>query len=150
MNSSLRLFLLPLLLLTACQTATSDGDVGANPYRLAGTNWLLIQQGPAGNADNLAEVPPYVYTMALDKNGRVSFKFDCNLGTGQWSSSPAGAEGKISFGTIAATTKICPSESIGEQLSGDMQGSIAYSIYDGRLTMRTPSSGRLYVWDIVD
>ena len=150
MNSIKQLRIAPLLFLAGCQTMTTDGDVGANPYRLAGTNWLLIQQGPAGNADNLAEVPPYAYTMELDNKGRARFKFDCNLGTGQWSSSPAGAEGKISFGTIAVTAKICPSGSIGEQLSGDMQGAIAYSIYDGRLTMRTQNSGRLYVWDIVD
>ncbi|WP_296679406.1 META domain-containing protein [Novosphingobium sp.] len=145
-----RLFLSPLLILAGCQTTRNDGTTDANPYQLAGTTWLLIQQGPASEAGRLADVPPYAYTMALSKDGSARFKFDCNLGTGRWKSSPAGPDGKLSFGTIAVSTKLCPAGSIGEQLSGAMHGQIAFSIYDGRLTIQTHDPDRLYVWDSVD
>ncbi len=150
MSRNKRLFLVLLLILGGCQTTRNDGAADANPYQLAGTTWLLIQQGPASDADRLTEVPPYAYTMSLGKDGRASFKFDCNLGTGRWKSSPAGPDGKLSFGPIAVSAKLCPAGSIGEQLSGAMHGTIAFSIYDGRLTMQTHDPDRLYVWDIVD
>ncbi len=150
MNYNHRLLLATLLILAGCQ-ATKDGAAAdSNPYQLAGTTWLLIQQGPASEVDSLAEVVPYAYTMSFDKDGSASFKFDCNLGNGRWKGSARGPDGSLTFGPITVSTKICPAGSISEQLSGDIHGSISYSIDDGRLTMRTHDPDRLYVWDGVD
>lgn len=144
------LFLAPLVVLAGCQTSRVTKADEANPYALAGTSWLLIQEGSASDADNLTDVAPNAFAMTLDKEGTVSFKFDCNLGTGRWKSSPAAAEGTLQFESTAVSTKTCPAGSLGEQVSASMRGSIPFSIYDGRLTLRTKNPSRIYVWDIVD
>lgn len=150
MNHPKLTMLAPLIVLTACQTPMIARDQGSDPYQLAGTAWLLIEQGPASASGNLTEVRPYAYTMTLAKDGKASFKLDCNNGAGSWKNTARGAEGNLAFGPLAVTSALCPSGSIAEQLARKMDGSVDYSIYDGRLTMRTHDPDWLYVWDSID
>jgi len=134
-----------LAMLSGCQAYHAPN--GSNP--LAGTQWVLIEykapQSPAA-----IEVPLNRYTLTLDKHGTVSAKLDCNNGTASWTAAGRPSEGSISFGPVAATRALCPADSLGEQLAGDLPRLKVWSLYDGRLTLKTDPAGPEYVWDTID
>lgn len=129
-------------LVGACATAVPE----RSPSGLKNTEWVLIGFQGAGT-DELHEVQLYKYTMQLGSAGQARFKLDCNVGSSSWEArarDPSG--GTLTFGPIAATTKLCE----GLPVAIKIENFGAYSTYDGRLSISEKGSGRIWVWDSVD
>src|SRR6185295_2779132 len=56
------------------------------------------------------------YTLAIDAEGKVAVRFDCNRGTGTWATA---SKGEIHFGPLAITQAACPQGSLHNRLVKD-------------------------------
>lgn len=92
---------------------------------LTGDRWQLVQmEGRAFAAENDA----YTLTFAEDK--KVTGKGDCNRLTGTFEND--GANGKLTFGPMAATRMMCPDQASENQFLRLLGTIDSYSI-DGRI-----------------
>jgi heat shock protein HslJ len=129
----------------------SGGKPGApQASTLAGTNWRLVEvqsmddaQGPTRPADR------NLYTMSLAADGSASFRFDCNRGTGSWSSAPSADpnSGSLTFSPLATTKALCPPPSLGERVERDMSFVRSYMLRGGKLNLSLMADGGIYVWE---
>lgn len=118
---------------------------------LNSTEWVLIGWGDSALSENFDEVPMYKYTVTLAASGQAHFKFDCDQGASTWDAQTVRqGEGYLSFGQISETGKACGNETEIERIRFDLQAMSRYTLYDGRLTISSPDSARIFVWDAVD
>jgi heat shock protein HslJ len=118
----------------------------ANP--LAGTDWQLHAIQSMDDAQGTTTIAdPSRLTVHFGADGRASFQFDCNRGTGEWKLEAAGAEsGRLSFGPIAATRALCPPPHVDERIARDMGHVRSYLLKDGKLFMSLMADGGIYEW----
>jgi heat shock protein HslJ len=136
------------LALAGCATTNENGAVRP---QLAQTDWVLIGYQQPGDGTNLTEVRLYDYTMHLDGDGTAQFKLACNRGTSRWRATRMeNGNGRISIDGVTATTALCADGGIGERLAAELQRASAYSIYDGRLTLKATADSLGYIWDSID
>ena len=133
--------------LAACQTYRP----ATMPVSLRGTQWVLIEYKAEPGDTRATEVRPNRYTLSLAQDGSARAKLDCNNGRTGWTASePTKGSGTITFDRVAATRARCPDDMLGERLAADLPRMTAWSVYDGRLTLKPASGGPEYVWDRVD
>ena len=121
-------------------TAVSQEPAGSTQHPLAGTSWQLIRfQG----GDGLVLTPDdrSKYTMALDANGSVAARIDCNRGRGTWMSK---GPGNIEFGPLALTRALCPPESLHDRIVRQWNSVRSYLIKDGHLFLGLIADGGVY------
>ena len=84
---------------------------------------------------------PELYTLQLDRSGRVAVRADCNRGSGPYTVS---AGRRITFGAMALTRAACPPDSLSDRFVRDVGRVSSYFVRDGGLFLEMPvDSGTL-------
>ena len=84
---------------------------------------------------------PELYTLQLDRSGRVGVRADCNRGSGPYTVS---AGRRITFGAMALTRAACPPDSLSDRFVRDVGRVSSYFVRDGALFLEMPvDSGTL-------
>lgn len=138
----------PLALLLAA-TACATPPAVENKSPLAGTNWELLAIQSMDDAQGTTRVAsPERFTMHFAADGGVSFRLDCNRGTGTWQAkSAAGSDsGSLTFGPIATTRAMCPPPHLDERIVRDLAYVRGYVLADGKLFMTLMADGGIYEW----
>jgi para-nitrobenzyl esterase len=115
-----------------------------SPGNLAGTSWQLVQfQGSDGTTRKPDDKTKY--TVAFETGNRVSVRFDCNRGTGTWSSE---APGQLRFGNMAITQAACLSlGSLHDRIARDFMNLRTYVLKDGHLFLSLMANGGAYEFE---
>ncbi|MCB2047715.1 MAG: META domain-containing protein [Novosphingobium sp.] len=124
--------------------------IPAGPVALSDVTWRLVEFQSMDDAQGTSHpANPANYTMKLGTDGSASFKFDCNRGSGTYSSTKAadGLSGTISFSPIATTLMACPPPSMGEKLAADTKYMTGWMLKDGKLNVSLMADGGIYVWE---
>jgi heat shock protein HslJ len=119
------------------------------PAPLTGTQWRLIEFQPMDDAKG-TERPSEgsLYTMWLHGDGTVTMQLNCNRATGSWSAAPSGeaASGRFEFGSLAATSALCPPPSMDESIAANSKFVRSYLLKNDRLYLNLMADGGAYVW----
>ena len=84
---------------------------------------------------------PELYTLQLDRSGRVAVRADFNRGSGPYTVS---AGRRITFGAMALTRAACPPDSLSDRFVRDVGRVSSYFVRDGGLFLEMPvDSGTL-------
>jgi para-nitrobenzyl esterase len=125
-----------LILAGACAPAPSGQPAAA----LHGTAWHLVKfQG--GDGTLLLPDDKAKYTIAFGAEGRLTVRFDCNRGSGGWSSP---GPGQLQFGPMAMTRAMCPPGSLHDQLVKQWPYVRSYVMKDGHLFLSLMADGGVY------
>ncbi len=103
---------------------------------LGGTTWRLqtIQTEDGGVT---AIDTPERYTLTLGEDGQASFQLDCNRGTASYA-----LEGSsLSFGPLASTRAMCPSDSLYDRYLGALEQVVSYRLENDSLYLATLADG---------
>ncbi len=124
--------------LVACAAAVlaqaPSSDAAAD---LAGPVWQLVRfQAKDGNART--PDTPSKYTLAFQKDGRVSARLDCNRGMGSWKST---GRNHIEFRPLAMTQAMCPADSMSDRLAQDLSSVHSYAMKNGHLFLQLADGG---------
>lgn len=160
--------LLAVAMVTACGSGREDaGDAvpgsesspmqGATAapqeFSLAGTTWRLVEIQSMDDAQGTTRpADPSAFTMALNADGTVNMKLDCNRANGTWSHQPGsdGVSGTFSFGLLATTRALCRPPHLDEQISAQAQYVAGYLLRDGRLNLSLMADGGIWVWEPIE
>jgi len=125
--------------LAACATAPESAAPGAasSSASLEGTSWRLIQI-QYGDGTVRSAVDRSRYTIGFGANGVLNVRFDCNRGSGRWSSA---SPGSLEFGDLALTRAMCPTGSLYDDLVRQWPYVRSYLIRDGRLHLSLMADG---------
>jgi para-nitrobenzyl esterase len=116
---------------------------GATPDPLAGTSWQLVRfQG--GDDSVLTPDDRTKYTIALDADGSVAVRVDCNRGRGTWTSS---GPNQLQFGPLALTRALCPPGSLHDQIVRQWGNIRSYVLKGGRLFLSLMADGGIYEFE---
>lgn len=127
--------LLILLLLPGCSLLAPRDE-------LVGTSWQLVRfQG--GDDTVLRPQDKTRYTVAFATDG-VSVRFDCNRGSGSWTSA---GEGRLEFGPLALTKVMCPPGSLHDHFVRQWPYVRSYLIRDGHLYLSLMADGGIYEFE---
>jgi para-nitrobenzyl esterase len=133
------LLLTAAIVLAACAQFESGRDAAA----LDGTAWRLVKfQG--GDGAVLVPDDKAKYTVAFGKEGRLSVRFDCNRGSGQWSSP---GPKQLGFGPMAMTRAMCPPGSLHDQLVKQWPYVRSYVMKNGHLFLSLMADGGIYEFE---
>jgi heat shock protein HslJ len=139
------------LVLAACTVDQSGRmTVGATPnLALAGTSWRLVEfQSPDNRVGTVKPDNPSAYTMALEPDGHVALRLNCNRGIGSWTATATGPDaGSFSFSRLAVTKAFCFAPSLDMKIARDAENVRAYVLRDGRLHLNLMADGGTYVWE---
>ncbi len=131
---------LPMLCLCS---AHAQGTPASAPSDLAGTSWQLVKfQG--GDDTTLTPDDRAKYTIAFGTDGRVSVRFDCNRGSGAWSSA---GPNQLQFGPLALTRAMCPTGSLHDRIARHWSWFRSYTMKDGRLFLSLMADGGIYEFE---
>ena len=84
---------------------------------------------------------PELYTLQLDRSGRVAVRADCNRGSGPYTVSTGR---RITLGAMALTRAACPPDSLSDRFVRDVGRVSSYFVRDGALFLEMPvDSGTL-------
>ena len=139
-----------ILLVAGCASSDVGTAVPARSDGLKGTSWKLVEFQSMDDAQGTTRpTNPENYTLSLGADGRASFKFDCNRGSGTWTSEPSsdGAGGGFTFGPVATTKMLCPPPSMGELVERQVGYIRSYMLKDGRLHFSLMADGGILVWE---
>lgn len=128
------------ILLTAVLAACASA-----PARLTldGTAWRLVKfQG--GDDTVLAPDDRAKYTIAFGADGRVAVRFDCNRGSGGWSSP---GPGQLQFGPMAMTRAMCPPGSLHDRMVKHWPYLRSYILKEGHLYLSLMADGGIYEFE---
>ena len=115
----------------------------AEPQRLVGTSWQLVQfQGGDGTVRTPDDKSKYTLSFADDEVFNV--RFDCNRGRGGWKSP---GPKQLEFGAMAMTRAQCPPESMHDQLVKHWPYVRSYLIKGGRLYLSLMADGGVYEFE---
>lgn len=132
--------------LTSCTTSPS---LESSAAALAGTQWELVAIQSMNDTQGTTRIDsPEHFTVSFGADGRASFRFDCNRGTGSWKSAPSGdgTTGKLLFGPMATTRAMCPPPHLDERVVRDLAYVRSYMRKDGKLYMSLMADGGIYEW----
>jgi len=142
-----------LFLLSAALAACSaSAPTVASAPTLADTEWQLVAIQSMDDAQGTTRIAdPEKFTARFGADGRVSFRLDCNRGTGSWKLEPAadGKSGSIEFGPIASTRALCPPPHLDEKIARDLGYVRGYLLKDGKLYLSLMADGGIYEWRLV-
>lgn len=115
---------------------------------LVGTSWELMSIQSMDNATGTTHISePAYYALTFGRDGRASFRLNCNRATGDWSAQPGrGDSGQLAFGPLAATKALCPPPSEDERVARDMAYVRSYLLREGQLHMSLYADGGIYTW----
>ena len=128
------------ILLTAVLAACASAP--ARPP-LDGTAWRLVKfQG----GDDTVLVPDdgSKYTVAFGADGRVAVRFDCNRGSGGWSSP---GPGQLQFWPMAMTRAMCAPGSLHDRMVKHWFYVRSYVIREGHLYLSLMADGGIYEFE---
>ena len=135
-----------IALLSGC--AAQSSTPAPTQASLTGSAWRLVSFNSPGAAPELRPERPDQYELRFGADGRVTARFDCNRGNGEWRSEPASPNsGSLQFGSIATTRMMCPPARLNERLPRDIEAVRSYRIVDGRLHMSLVADGGIYIWE---
>ena len=125
------------ILLTAVLAACASAP--AHPS-LDGTAWRLVRfQG--GDGTVLVPDDRSKYTIAFGADGRVAVRFDCNRGSGGWTSP---GPSRLEFGPMALTRAMCPPGSLHDRMVKHWPYVRSYVVKDGHLFLSLMADGGIY------
>jgi uncharacterized lipoprotein YbaY len=110
--------------------AVSGAEASEPQTALANTSWRLVSYGPLDAP--VAAVAESPATVTFDSEGNVNGSAGCNLFGGSYQA----AAGRITFGQVVSTLRICEGEALAAQeraLLGALTGAARYAIEAGRL-----------------
>lgn len=117
---------------------------------LAGTRWRLVEIESMDDAIG-TERPddPTLYTMALNRDGTVHMRLNCNRANGTWRIEPGAdpSSGRFELGPLAVTRALCPPPSMDEQITRQAQWVRSYLLRDGRLHLSLMADGGIQTWE---
>jgi para-nitrobenzyl esterase len=116
---------------------------GARPDPLAGTSWQLVRF-QSGDDSVLTPDDRTKYTIALDADGSVAVRVDCNRGRGTWTSS---GPNQLQFGPLALTRALCPPGSLHDQIVRQWGNVRSYVLKGGRLFLSLMADGGIYEFE---
>lgn len=134
----------------ACQHTATESPVGSLAFAgLAGTSWRLVEFQSMDDAQGTTRPDdPNKYTIAFNKDGSLSARFDCNRGVSPWRNNIANATGgTLSIGPLGVTKAYCPEPSMGEFLERQLGYVRSFTISDGHLNMALMADGGIIVWE---
>jgi para-nitrobenzyl esterase len=125
---------------------SNPGTPGSTPdLPLTGTSWQLVRfQG--GDDSVLTPDDRNKYTIALDADGSVAVRVDCNRGRGTWTSS---GPNQVQFGPLALTRAQCPPGSLHDQIVRQWGNIRSYVVKGGRLFLSLMADGGIYEFEPV-
>jgi heat shock protein HslJ len=135
----------------AAQPAAAENP--ATPAALADTSWQLVEfQSMDDSQGTISIDEPSRYAMELKADGTVSLKLNCNRATGTWSAQAdsSDASGTFRFGPLAATTAVCPPESLDELFTAQSQYVRGYLLRDGNLYLSLMADGGIFAWEPIE
>jgi para-nitrobenzyl esterase len=111
---------------------------------LAGTSWQLVQfQSSEGTSRKPDDKTKYTVTFGTDN--RVSVRFDCNRGSGTWSSP---GPNQLRFGSMAMTQAACLTlGSLHDRIARDWANVRSYVLKDGHLFLSLIADGGTYEFE---
>lgn len=128
-------------LTAAAQPPTTGGTASG----LTGTSWQLVRF-EGGDGSVLTPDERAKYTVALEANGRVAARIDCNRGSGTWKS---GGTSQLQFGPLALTRAQCPPGSLHDQIVRQWANIRSYVLRDGHLFLSLMADGGIYEFEPV-
>ena len=129
----------------AVALAGGSGTAAQSPRTpgLEGTSWQLVKF-EGGDGKIVTPNDKTHYTVEFRGEGRVAARFDCNRGSGTWTSD---GKAKLEFGPMAITRAMCPPGSMHDHLV-KRRGSIrSYVIEDGHLFLSLMADGGIYEFE---
>ena len=141
--------------LAACAYPSDKGpqtQAESDSGGLAGTKWELVEVSGAPEIHAAAKsVEPGLYTMALNRDGTVSFRLDCNRGFGKWQSTAGDAAniGTIRLSDIGVTKALCPPGSISDRVTADLSRFTSFEWTEDRLVLSAQDGAILYQWSSI-
>lgn len=134
-------------LLSACASSPAD-TAGAQQAVLAGSAWNLVSF--TSSSDAVGVIKPQAaeqFQVAFGTDGRASFQFDCNRGSGSFETADtAGVSGSLRFGAVATTRAMCPQQAMSARLPGDIEYVRGYRIVGDKLFLSLMADGGVYEW----
>lgn len=120
-------------------TSTSPAPAGGSQPAgdLQGTSWRLVQI-QFGDGTVRSAIDRSRYTIGFGANGVLNVRFDCNRGSGRWSSL---GPGNLEFGDLALTRAMCPVGSLYDDLVRQWPHVRTYLIRNGRLHLSLMADG---------
>jgi len=117
----------------------AEASAAPLPAEVLGATWAWVSFiTPVEQIDVDA---PDRYTIALDAEGLVALRADCNRGSGAYS---VEADRRIAFGPIALTRAMCPPGSLSDRFTREVGRATSYFLSDGDLFLELPmDSGTL-------
>jgi heat shock protein HslJ len=119
------------------------------PLRLEGTSWQLTAIQSMDDAQGTTPVPePGTFTVKFGEDGRASFQFDCNSGSGSFEARPSGdgTSGSLTFGPVATTLMACEAPSLDQHVGAALPNVRGYVLKDGQLHMSLFADGGILSW----
>jgi heat shock protein HslJ len=103
-------------------------------------SWQMVKFQDS-NGTVMAPDDPTKYTLAIDAQGHVAVRFDCNRGSGTWDTA---SKGEIHFGPLAITQAACPAGSMHDRLIKDWPQIRSYTQQNGQLYLALAAEGGSY------
>jgi heat shock protein HslJ len=134
----------------APEIASSENAASSSANPLADTEWRLVEiQAMDDGIGVVRPDEPSLYTMRLNADGTVHMRLNCNRANGSWTaeSSADPANGRFSFGLLAATKALCPPPSLDEKIAADANYVHGYLMKENRLYLSLFADGGIYAWE---
>ena len=138
--------LVTLLAATGCSRSTEnikepeDTKDITTALALIGPTWQLVKF-QSSDGTELISSDLERYTLSFSENKRISAKIDCNRGMSSWTSAEPAL---ISFGPLAMTRAMCPSDPLQERLIRDWESIRSFIVRDGHLYLAVKFDSGIY------
>ncbi|GGO79218.1 hypothetical protein GCM10011348_12950 [Marinobacterium nitratireducens] len=109
-----------------------------DPDAVKGVTWQWLSK--TTDKERLEVTEPERYTFALQPDGRVYARFDCNQGNGAYEIS----SGKLEFGPIAMTRKACLPGSLDSTYAQALVKVESFRVEDGELILGLDDDGSMH------
>lgn len=145
-----------VITLAACAYPSKDGEAVTpeeQTYALPDTKWELIEVSDSSGAASIPKrVDAGIYTVAINADGTVTFRLDCNRGFGKWriAGDNSAMSGNISFFDIGVTKALCPPGSISDEVTSAISRFDAYQIADSLLSLSADNGAIVYRWTRIE
>ena len=136
--------------LASLALASASGQESELARGLADTEWRLVEIQSMDDAIGTTQPDdPSLYTMRLDRDGKVSMRLNCNRASGTWTSEASGdgSSGRFELGPLAMTRAMCPPPSLDETISSQAAYLRSFLLKDGRLYLSLMADGGIFVWE---
>ena len=138
------------LTIVACSPGEQRSKAPEAASPLSGTAWILVEfQSPEDSIGTVRPDDPKKYTMALNADGKATFRLNCNRGMATWTATTAGDghSGGFTFGPMGMTKVRCPPPSLDTQIAKDAEYVRSYVLEGNRLHLSLMADGGIYVWE---